>query len=93
MDRSGELGAAFVPFFPLSFDPDALPGPAAIAADRGATVGQIALAWLLHRATAAVPIPDTTSLGHLEEHLAALEIELSEREPAVLDRRGGAAAA
>lgn len=84
LDRAGELGAAFVPFFPLSFEAEAVPGLEKTAAALEVTTGQIALAWLLHRAPHVVPIPGTTSLGHLEENLAALDIELSERDMAAL---------
>jgi pyridoxine 4-dehydrogenase len=41
------------------------------AAARGATPGQLALAWLLARAPTTVPIPGTSSLEHLEENMAA----------------------
>jgi aryl-alcohol dehydrogenase-like predicted oxidoreductase len=42
-----------------------------------ATSGQIALAWLLTRSPAIVPIPGTTKLAHLEENLGALTVELT----------------
>jgi pyridoxine 4-dehydrogenase len=38
----------------------------------GATPAQVALAWLLQRAPNIVPIPGTSTLGHLEENVAAL---------------------
>ena len=38
------------------------------------------LAWLLKRSPAMLPIPGSLSLAHVEENLAALEIELSEAE-------------
>jgi aryl-alcohol dehydrogenase-like predicted oxidoreductase len=44
---------------------------------KGATPGQIALAWLLARKPWIVPIPGTTRLEHLEENLGALAVELS----------------
>jgi aryl-alcohol dehydrogenase-like predicted oxidoreductase len=37
---------------------------------------QVALAWLLHRAPNVLLIPGTSSLGHLQENLAAAELEL-----------------
>jgi aryl-alcohol dehydrogenase-like predicted oxidoreductase len=49
-----------------------------IAKRHGATSAQIALAWLLRRSPAMLPIPGTLSLGHLRENLAALEIELTD---------------
>jgi pyridoxine 4-dehydrogenase len=41
-----------------------------------ATAQQIALAWQLHRTANALPIPGTTSIGHLKENLAAADIRL-----------------
>lgn len=71
-------GIVFVPFFPLrGVDTDAL---TEIAANHGATTQQIALAWLLRRSPAMLPIPGTLSLDHLKENLAALQIELTDRE-------------
>ena len=42
--------------------------------------GQGALAWLLARSEVMLPIPGTSSIEHLEENLAAAELELSEAE-------------
>ncbi|CTP84606.1 aldehyde oxidase [Xanthomonas translucens pv. arrhenatheri] len=49
---------------------------AAIAADKGATPAQVALAWLLARKPWIVPIPGTTKLHRLEENLGAVELQL-----------------
>lgn len=49
-----------------------------IAASKGATPAQIALAWLLAQKPWIVPIPGTTKLHRLEENLGAVAIELSE---------------
>jgi aryl-alcohol dehydrogenase-like predicted oxidoreductase len=49
----------------------------AIAAEKGATPAQIALAWLLARKPWIVPIPGTTKLHRLEENIGAAAIELS----------------
>jgi aryl-alcohol dehydrogenase-like predicted oxidoreductase len=48
-----------------------------LAAERGCTPGQLALAWVLTRGDDVVPIPGTTSVAHLEENVAALEVELT----------------
>ncbi|HXR39024.1 MAG TPA: aldo/keto reductase [Terracidiphilus sp.] len=48
-----------------------------IAAAKGATPAQIALAWLLAQKPWIVPIPGTTKLHRLEENLGAASIELS----------------
>jgi pyridoxine 4-dehydrogenase len=69
---------AFVPFFPLRGEGGR--ALAEIAKRRGATSTQIALAWLLRRSRAMLPIPGTLSLEHVRENLAALEIELTDAE-------------
>jgi aryl-alcohol dehydrogenase-like predicted oxidoreductase len=51
-----------------------------IAQRHGATVFQIALAWLLARSPAMLVIPGTSSVDHLEENVAAAEIQLSVRD-------------
>ncbi|MCW6508127.1 aldo/keto reductase [Hyphomicrobiales bacterium BP6-180914] len=49
----------------------------AVAAEKGATPGQIALAWLLHKGEDIVPIPGTKRRSYLEENVAAADIRLS----------------
>jgi aryl-alcohol dehydrogenase-like predicted oxidoreductase len=83
---------AFVPFFPLGSAFTG--GPAKLARDptiakvaekHGARPSQIALAWLLARYERMLLIPGTTSVGHLEENLAAIDVELDEDDLAELD--------
>jgi aryl-alcohol dehydrogenase-like predicted oxidoreductase len=57
----------------------------ALGAARGATPGQIALAWLLHRGDDVVPIPGTKRRSYLEENAAAATLALSPAELAELD--------
>ena len=57
----------------------------AMAAERGATAGQLALAWLLARRPWIVPIPGTKRVAYLEENAAAAELELSEADLARLE--------
>jgi pyridoxine 4-dehydrogenase len=80
-------GIGFIPWFPLAAGDLAQPGGAVaeIAAAHGATAGQVALAWLLQRSDVMLPIPGTGSLEHLEENVAAAELELSPDEVARLD--------
>jgi pyridoxine 4-dehydrogenase len=82
LERCEELGLCFFPWFPLAAGELAKPGGAAaeIADAHGAGTGQIALAWLLRRSPAIVPIPGTSSVSHLEENVAALDIELTDEE-------------
>ncbi|MDQ1704929.1 MAG: hypothetical protein QOF18_1295 [Frankiaceae bacterium] len=49
-----------------------------IAAEKGATPGQLALAWLLARGDDIVPIPGTKRLRYLEENLGALDVRLDD---------------
>jgi len=51
-----------------------------LAAQKGVTPGQLALAWVLRRGEHIVPIPGTKRVAYLEENLAAAEVELSEEE-------------
>lgn len=55
-----------------------------IAADKGVTQAQTALAWLLAQHAWIVPIPGTTKLHRLEENLAAATIQLSPQELAAI---------
>jgi aryl-alcohol dehydrogenase-like predicted oxidoreductase len=51
-----------------------------VAAERDVPSAQVALAWLLHRPGVTAPIVGATRLGHLEDALAAEQLELSEEE-------------
>jgi len=51
-----------------------------LAAEKGITPGQLALAWVLHRGEHIVPIPGTKRVSYLEENIAAADIQLSEQE-------------
>jgi len=72
-----ELG--FIPWFPMAAGDLAKSGGALdqAAGRHGASVSQLALAWLLHRSPVILPIPGTSSVGHLEENTAAASLELS----------------
>ena len=78
VDYCAGEGIVFVPFFPLR----ATGGRALaeIASRHQATPLQIALAWLLRRSPAMLPIPGTLSLEHLKENVAAANIELTDAE-------------
>lgn len=56
-----------------------------LAAAKGVTAGQLALAWVQHRGDDVVPIPGTRRQRYLEENLAALTIELSADELAAIE--------
>jgi aryl-alcohol dehydrogenase-like predicted oxidoreductase len=74
-----ELGIPYVPFFPLGgFTPLQSEELATVAAELGATPMQVALAWLLYRSPNILLIPGTSSVAHLRENLAAVDLKLSE---------------
>jgi aryl-alcohol dehydrogenase-like predicted oxidoreductase len=88
LEECAARGIAFVPFFPLGSGfargNPVLTNPqvTSIAARLGRTPAQIALAWLLSFRPNILLIPGTASVRHLEENLAAGDIEL---DPAALD--------
>lgn len=88
VDYCEREGMAFIPWFPLSAGSlDAAPLHR-VAQRHGATVFQIALAWLLARSPAMLVIPGTSSVDHLEENVAAAEIQLTKKDLEELDRSG-----
>ena len=72
----------FVPWFPIGGGKGLQPENALekAAKDHGASVVQIALAWLLERSPVMLPIPGTSSIAHLEENVAATKIKLTSAE-------------
>ena len=87
LERCEELGIAFFPWAPIAMGELAEPGGplARIASRHDASPGQVALAWLLARSAATVPIPGTSSVEHLEENLGAAELQLTADELAELE--------
>jgi aryl-alcohol dehydrogenase-like predicted oxidoreductase len=57
----------------------------ALAREKGATPGQLALAWLLHKGDDVVPIPGTKRRSYLEENAGAIAIALAPQDLAALD--------
>jgi len=70
----------FIPWFPLGSGRLSRDGGPLdlVAGELAATVSQVSLAWLLRRSPVVLPIPGTSSLAHLEENCAAVDIELSD---------------
>ncbi|WP_225848936.1 aldo/keto reductase [Streptomyces sp. HPF1205] len=77
-----EHGLAFIPWFPIGSGALAAPDSslAAVLDGHAATPAQLALAWLLHRSPAMLPIPGTSSVAHLEENMGAAQIRLTDEE-------------
>jgi len=88
LDACTARGIAFVPWYPLAAGGVGAATGAieTVARAHGATTGQIALAWLLASSPVMVPIPGTSRIAHLEENVAAAEIELSAAELDALTR-------
>ena len=72
------------PFIDSLYRPDldmpVIDRAAEVAAERGVSGAQIALAWLLHKPGVTAPIVGATRIGHLEDALAAEQLSLSEEE-------------
>jgi pyridoxine 4-dehydrogenase len=92
LDKATAEGIAFIPWFPLAAGPlAAADGPLQrIADDHHASPSQLALAWLLKRSPVMLPIPGTSKVAHLEENVAAAEIEVSGEEFDTLSKAGSA---
>jgi len=90
LDACEREGIGFIPWFPLATGDLARPGGPLeeLARAHEATPGQLALAWLLARSPVMLPIPGTGSVEHLEENVAAADLELERQE---LDRLAPAA--
>jgi pyridoxine 4-dehydrogenase len=82
VDYCTEHGLGFIPWFPLAAGDIARPGGHLdeLAKRHGATVSQLALAWLLQSSPVILPIPGTSSVEHLEENVGAAAVSLTEAE-------------
>jgi pyridoxine 4-dehydrogenase len=78
-------GLAFIPWFPLKAGELPAGGEVErVASARGATPFQVALAWLLQRSSAILPIPGTSAIEHLEQNVAAAGMRLGGEELSAL---------
>ncbi|GGK62351.1 aldo/keto reductase [Streptomyces flaveus] len=93
---STQLGLAFLPWSPLGgISRSSLDGPSGptaastafhrIAAEHGVSPQQIALAWLLTRSPAVIPVPGASRPASIQDSAKAAELELSEAEQTQLD--------
>ncbi|QNS09348.1 aldo/keto reductase [Streptomyces xanthii] len=93
---STELGLAFLPWSPLGgISRSSLDGPSGpasagtpfhrIAGERGVSPQQVALAWLLARSPAVIPVPGASRPASIQNSAAAAELELSDVEQAQLE--------
>ncbi|MBQ1025702.1 aldo/keto reductase [Micromonospora sp. C95] len=82
LDHCERHDLAFIPWYPIATGELARPGGPldTVAAEHGATPAQLALAWLLRRSPVMLPIPGTSSVAHLEENVAAAQVQLTDAE-------------
>ncbi len=90
LDYCEAANIGFIPWYPLAAGDLAKPGSVLdrIAHRHGAAPSQVALAWVLKRSKVMLPIPGTSKVRHLEENVAAADIELSDDDFATLDKAG-----
>ena len=80
-------GIAFIPWGPLATrakEAEVLATLEGIADERGISKYRAALAWLMTKSDAMLPIPGTSSLDHLEDNVAAASLELGNEEMVAL---------
>jgi pyridoxine 4-dehydrogenase len=87
VDYTAAQGIGFIPWFPLAAGQLATPRRplGQLAANRGVTPSQLALAWLLRRSPTMLPIPGTSNVQHLEDNTAAAAIVLSDGDYALIE--------
>jgi pyridoxine 4-dehydrogenase len=85
LEECARRGIAFLPYLPLAGGAlaDGDGELRSIADSHGAMPAQVAIAWLLQRSPAVVPIPGTCSTEHLEQNVGAAALRLTDGE---LDR-------
>jgi aryl-alcohol dehydrogenase-like predicted oxidoreductase len=82
VDYCTKHNLGFIPWFPVAGGKLAQPGGKldTAAKKHNATVSQLSLAWLLHRSPVILPIPGTSSIAHLEENVASVNVKLTDAE-------------
>lgn len=90
LDYCAGQNIGFIPWFPLAAGDLAKPGSIldTMAGKYGAHPSQIALAWVLKRSPVMLPIPGTSKVAHLEQNVAAADINLSDEDFVALDAEG-----
>lgn len=79
LERCERDGLAFIPWAPVAQGglAEAHQALADVARAHQCTVGQVAIAWLLHVSPVVLPIPGTSQRRHLEENVSAAELKLT----------------
>ncbi|ONI69960.1 oxidoreductase [Kribbella sp. ALI-6-A] len=91
LEYAEQNGLGFIPWFPLATGGLAKAGGPLdqIAKEHDASPSQLALAWLLKRSPNMLPIPGTSSVAHVEDNVAAAQVELTDEEFARLTEAVG----
>jgi aryl-alcohol dehydrogenase-like predicted oxidoreductase len=81
-------GIVFIPWAPIAGGQMTRAGGPldTLAAAHGATIGQLCIAWLLHRSPVMLPIPGTSKVAHLEQNMAAAQLSVSDQAWAKLEQ-------
>jgi pyridoxine 4-dehydrogenase len=90
LDYCEKNNIGFIPWFPLAGGNLVKEGSVLdnVAKRLGASLSQVALAWVLKRSPVMLPIPGTSSVKHLEENTAAASLQLSDEDFRALDEVG-----
>jgi aryl-alcohol dehydrogenase-like predicted oxidoreductase len=91
LEFAEEHGIGFIPWFPLATGKLTEEGGILeeLSQELDATPSQLALAWLLKRSPVMLPIPGTSSVAHLEDDLAAADVDLTDEQFEALSAAGG----
>jgi aryl-alcohol dehydrogenase-like predicted oxidoreductase len=81
-----QTDASFIAFHGDLLDLEIIAEVQAIAANHGATMAQVALAWVCSKADVCCPIIGASSVSQLENNVSALHVELAAQEIATLDQ-------
>jgi aryl-alcohol dehydrogenase-like predicted oxidoreductase len=84
LERCEQDGLVFLPWAPIQ-GVERIGAVGRVAARHGVDVRQVALAWLLARSPAILPIPGTGSVAHLEDNIAAAGLVLDDADLTALD--------
>jgi pyridoxine 4-dehydrogenase len=92
VDYCERNGIAFIPWYPLGAGKVAGEVLDRISQAHHVSPTQVALAWLLHRSPLMLPIPGTSSIGHLEQNVASASLRLADEDYRKLSRVAALAA-
>jgi aryl-alcohol dehydrogenase-like predicted oxidoreductase len=87
LNYATEHGVAFIPWYPIGSGQlgRGTNVVGEIAAAHHATEAQVLLAWLLAKSPVVLPIPGTSKVAHVEENIAAAQLQLSDDDVAALN--------